>query len=112
MKKHLFTVSLLSVLLLATGCKQAEEKTRHIPTAPQMEARIDRSEPVKIVDVEQASGKPAPLKLSQIASEIEYYTVGDARFTVTQAIDIQQPAYLLPETRYSEQTIRVQGIGL
>lgn len=47
MKKHLFTVSLLSVLLLATGCKQAEEKTRHIPTAPQMEARIDRSEPVK-----------------------------------------------------------------
>ena len=88
MKKHLFTVSFLSVLLLATGCKQTKEKTRHIPTAPQMEARIDRSEPVKIVDVEQAAGKPEALKLSQIASEIEYHTVGDGRFTVTQAIEL------------------------
>lgn len=78
MKKHLFTISILSVLLLATGCKQTEEKVRHIPTAPQMKARIDRSEPVKTVDVEQAAENPVPLKLSQIASEIEYYTVGDA----------------------------------
>lgn len=74
MKKHLFTIGILSVLLITTGCKQTEEKARHIPAAPQMEAQIDRSEPVKIVDVEQASRKPAPLKLSQIASEIEYYT--------------------------------------
>ena len=51
MKKHLFTISILSVLLLATGCKQTEEKVRHIPTAPQIKARIDRSEPVKTVDV-------------------------------------------------------------
>ena len=88
MKKHLFTIGILSVLLITTGCKQTEEKARHIPAAPQMEAQIDRSEPVKIVDVEQASRKPAPLKLSQLASEIEYYTVGDARFTVTQAIEL------------------------
>ena len=72
MKKHLFTISILSVLLLATGCKQTEEKVRHIPTAPQMKARIDRSEPVKTVDVEQAAENPVPLKLSQIASKIEY----------------------------------------
>ena len=88
MKKHLFAIGILSVLLITTGCKQTEEKARHIPTAPQMEARIDRSEPVKIVDVEQAYENPAPLKLSQIASSIEYYTVGDARFTVTQAIEL------------------------
>ena len=88
MKKHLFTIGILSVLLITIGCKQTEEKARHIPAAPQMEAQIDRSEPVKIVDVEQATRKPAPLKLSQIASEIEYYTVGDARFTVTQAIEL------------------------
>ena len=55
MKKHLFTIGILSVLLITTGCKQTEEKARHIPAAPQMEAQIDRSEPVKIVDVEQAS---------------------------------------------------------
>ena len=111
MKKHLFTISILSVLLLATGCKQTEEKVRHIPTAPQMKARIDRSEPVKTVDVEQAAENPVPLKLSQIASKIEYYTVGDARFTVTQAIELpdsgafitfNNPTHLLPETRHSE----------
>lgn len=88
MKKHLFTFGLLSVLLLASGCKQAEEAKQHVPSAPQMEARIDRSEPVKIIDVEQALENPEPLKLSQIASRIEYYTVGDARFTVTQAIEL------------------------
>lgn len=88
MKKHLFTFGLLSVLLLASGCKQAEEAKQHIPSAPQMEARIDRSESVKIIDVEQALENPEPLKLSQIASRIEYYIVGDARFTVTQAIEL------------------------
>lgn len=88
MKKQLFTFGLLSVLLLASGCKQAKEAKQHIPSAPQMEARIDRSEPVKIIDVEQAIENPEPLKLSQIASRIEYYTVGDARFTVTQAIEL------------------------
>lgn len=86
MRKQFFTLSLLSVLLAATGCKQ--EMKPHVPTAPQMEARVDRSEPVKIVDVEQASRKTEPLKLSQIASEIEYYTIGDARYPVTQAIEI------------------------
>ncbi|MCD7848504.1 MAG: DUF4933 domain-containing protein [Parabacteroides sp.] len=86
MRKQFFTLSLLSALLAATGCKQ--EMKPHVPTAPQMEARVDRSEPVKIVDVEQASRKTEPLKLSQIASEIEYYTIGDARYPVTQAIEI------------------------
>ena len=58
--------------------------------------------PLKIVDVEQASRKPAPLKLSQIASEIEYYTVGDARFTVTQAIELPDSnAFITFTTRAS-----------
>jgi|GEM_PF-48068 len=73
-----------AMILEAEGTKQSQI----LHAEGQMEAQIDRSEPVKIVDVEQASRKPAPLKLSQIASEIEYYTVGDARFTVTQAIEL------------------------
>ena len=89
MKKQFFSLSLLSALLAVTGCKQQTGEAKpHIPTAPQMEARVDRSEPVKIVDIEQAFQKPEQLKLSQIASEIEYYTVGDARYPVTQAIEI------------------------
>jgi len=34
MKKHLFTIGILSVLLITTGCKQTEEKARHIPGRP------------------------------------------------------------------------------
>ena len=115
MKKHLFTISILSVLLLATGCKQTEEKVRHIPTAPQMKARIDRSEPVKTVDVEQAAENPVPLKLSQIASEIEYYTVGDARFTVTQAIELPDSGAFItfnnPRIYYRKQGIPSKRYG-
>ena len=115
MKKHLFTISILSVLLLATGCKQTEEKVRHIPTAPQMKARIDRSEPVKTMDVEQASENPVPLKLSQIASEIEYYTVGDARFTVTQAIELPDSGAFItfnnPRIYYRKQGIPSKRYG-
>ena len=59
MKKHLFTIGILSVLLITTGCKQTEEKARHIPAAPQMEAQIDRSEPVKIRRC--GTGSPAPV---------------------------------------------------
>ena len=115
MKKHLFTISILSVLLLATGCKQTEEKVRHIPTAPQMKARIDRSEPVKTVDVEQAAENPVPLKLSQIASKIEYYTVGDARFTVTQAIELPDSGAFItfnnPRIYYRKQGIPSKRYG-
>ncbi len=84
-----YIACLLPLLLLAAGCQPKQEKeARYVPKSLHMEARIDRSEPLKIIDVEQAIQHPAPLKLSQIASEIEYYTVGDGRFTVTQAIQI------------------------
>ena len=115
MKKQFHTLSILSALMMITGCKQAEEAKQHIPTAPQTEARIDRSEPVKIVDVEQASQKPEPLKLSQIASKIEYYTVGDARFTVTQAIELSDSNAFItfnnPRIYYRKQGIPSKRYG-
>ena len=84
-----YVACLLPALLLAASCQSKQEKKSvYVPKSLHMEARIDRSEPVQIIDVEKALQNPAPLKLSQIASEIEYYTVGDARYTVTQAIQI------------------------
>ena len=84
-----YVACLLPALLLAASCQSKQEKEPvYVPKSLHLEARIDRSEPVQIIDVERALQNPEPLKLSQIASEIEYYTVGDARYTVTQAIQI------------------------
>ena len=88
MKKQLIMLCGLATSLLMPGCGggKTEEVKPHQPTSPQMEARIDRSTPVAQVDVEQALLKPQELKLSQFASQIDYYIVGNAGFDVTQAI--------------------------
>ena len=88
MKKHVIALWGLAGLLLTTGCNEFGAGKKHIPTPPQFEARIDRSTPPARMDIEQALQQAKSLKLSQIASEIEYYRVGDATFTVTQAIAI------------------------
>ena len=75
-----YVACLLPALLLAASCQSKQEKEPvYVPKSLHLEARIDRSEPVQIIDVEKALQNPEALKLSQIASEIEYYTVGDAR---------------------------------
>lgn len=88
MKKHLIALCGLSGLLLVTACNKNKSEEQHIPTPPQFEAKFDRSAPPVRIDIGQALEKTKPLKLSQIGSEIEYYRVGDATFTVTQAIAI------------------------
>ena len=78
----------LAGLLLATGCCEFGTGKKHIPTGPQFEARFDRSTPPARIAIEQALQATKPLKLSQVASEIEYYRVGDATYPVTQAIAV------------------------
>ena len=55
------------------------------PTSPQYEPEYNSSTTPALIDIEKALYHPAMLKLSQIASKLEYYNVGDARYTVTQA---------------------------
>ena len=78
-----FATCLLFLALLLNSCQQ-----RNQPTSPQYEAEYNRSTTPALIDIEKALGHPAMLKLSQIASKLEYYNVGDARYTVTQAIAI------------------------
>lgn len=92
MKKQLIILCGLAASLLMPGCgggttgETAKEK--HEPTSPQLEARYNRSSPAVRVDVEQALKQPESLKLSQFASEVEYYIVGNAGFNVTQVISV------------------------
>lgn len=74
---------------LLSGCKEKEEKSEPIIAPPAKIGKVDTSVAPVRIDLEEALNKSAvPLKLSQIASEIEYYVVGDKSFTITQAITI------------------------
>ena len=72
-----------------SGCKQKEGKSTRPITPPKYEGKVDYSVAPTHIDLESAlNGEKQPLKLSQIASEIDYYIVGDGNFTVKQAISI------------------------
>lgn len=92
MGKHLVIICICAVCIgVFSSCREKEKTTKSIEqsASPKYSGQVDYSvEPIRI-DVEEAIDKPAsPLKLSQIASEIEYYVVGDGNYTVTQAIAI------------------------
>lgn len=94
--KTLFTlISVCTVCFsMLSSCKEkgkGEKEVKGPPpiTAPKYEGKVDYSVIPTRIDLEEALSKDrTKLKLSQIASEIEYYIVGDANFTVTQAISV------------------------
>lgn len=92
--KNIFTVLVSFPLFfcLITGCKNKGKDTEPsspIATTPSLITQIDVSTPPALINIEDAIQSDAePLKLSQIASSIKYYPVGDSRYTVTQAIAI------------------------
>lgn len=90
MKKHLILLSLcLACINLLCCCKDNSEKKLRPVTPPKYEGKVDYSVAPISIDLEEAINKDKePLKLSQIASEIEYYIVGDGNYTITQAIAI------------------------
>lgn len=79
-------------LSMLGGCKEKGAKeASSVPaiTPPKYEGKVDNSVVPTSIDLEKAlTVEPQSLKLSQIASEIDYYIVGDANYTVKQAIFI------------------------
>ena len=75
--------SVFPCIALKPDCQQ-----RISPPSPQYEPEYNSSTTPALIDIEKALNHPAMLKLSQIASKLKYYNVGDARYTVTQAIAI------------------------
>lgn len=88
MKKH-FTILCISLACLSTlGCRKENSEQKLPPvTPPKYEGKVDYTVTPTPIDLEEALSKDIkPLKLSQIASEIDYYIVGDGNYTVKQAI--------------------------
>lgn len=75
---------LLSVFGLS-GCRDRAYQ----PASPRYIANYDYAVPPARVDVESALQASTPLRLSQIASEIQYFTVGDITFPVTQVLAVK-----------------------
>ena len=68
--------------IISNGCVKQQ------PVIPLYEARYDHSEPVIRINIEKAMETPATFKLSQIASELEYFSAGDTKYPVKQVIAI------------------------
>lgn len=95
MGKGLFYVLSLVAICTTQGCKTDTKKEEtHQPGSPAYTATYNDSQPPILVDATHTD-KTEPLKLSQIGSQIAYYTVGDANYTVKQVISIPDSnAYL------------------
>lgn len=83
-------------LILLSGCKQKgedknyspTEEISHQPTGPQYTARYDRTKPVEMIDVESAISTSSDVRLSEVASTIEYFQVGDDKYPVTDVVAV------------------------
>lgn len=116
MKKLSIVTGLFLIAVGGAGCSGNQTAELHQPTSPQYVAKYDYSFPAAVVDLEQAlNTSAASLKLSQIASEISYYNVGDVRYTVTQAIALQDSNAFLtfnnPRLYYRKQGIPSKRYG-
>lgn len=80
----LYTI-LVFIVFAFYACREKEYQ----PASPRYDAKYDYSVPPVRIDVENTLTSPTPLLLSQIASEIQYFTVGDITFPVTQVLDVE-----------------------
>lgn len=95
MTKHLLLILLPILLIVVAGCKKQQaagtdsavgSTQSHQPLPPQYQAKYDRSvEPIRI-DIEKAITSSTPVKLSEVASSIEYYQVGDDKYPITDVV--------------------------
>lgn len=91
-----FPIILLAIILLVTGCKKKEASTEadisvaenYIPAGPLHTAVHDYSTPPERIDVESGIESSSPVRLSQVASNIMYYAVGDDKYSVTDVVAV------------------------
>lgn len=91
-------ISFLIILLLFAGCMQkesesssstTEEMNDYQPASPKYTARYDRTTPTARIDVESAISTSSTVRLSEVASSIEYYQVGDDKYPVTEVVAVK-----------------------
>ena len=96
MIKNISYCLFFALLILVSGCKQKNEtesstteETAYQPASPKYTARYDHSTPTAKIDVESAISTSSPVRLSEVASTIEYYQVGDDKYPVTEVVAVE-----------------------
>ena len=97
MKRNLPYNLLLVFLILFTGCKQkgketissVTEEAVYQPASPKYTAKYDKTNLTEKIDVESAISTSSPVLLSEVASTIEYYQVGDDKYPITDVVAVE-----------------------
>ena len=97
MKRNLPYNLLLVFLILFTGCKQkgketissVTEEAVYQPASPKYTAKYDKTNPTEKIDVESAISTSSPVLLSEVASTIEYYQVGDDKYPISEFVAVE-----------------------
>lgn len=110
-------------ILLVAGCgRQKASETEsdspqaapHQPLPPKYQARYDASVPPERIRIEKAMADSVPVKLSQVASTIEYYMVGDDKYPITGVVATNEGFITLnqPKLYLYRQGVRRKRVGL
>lgn len=111
----------LFAICILFGCKKSttNEETsvitdHHIPAPAQYTVRYDYSIPPERIDVESAMATSQSVRLSQVASHIEYYAVGDDKYPVTDVVAVEGGFIALnqPKLYLYRQGMKRKRVGL
>lgn len=121
MKYNLY-ILLSALLTIISGCKyKGEEQTSspaeqstYQPTPPQYTAKRDLTKPTETINVESTISTSTDICLSEVASSIEYYQVGDDKYPVTEvvAVDGGFIALNMPKLYLYRQGMKRKRVGL
>ena len=112
-----------TLILLAAGCGRQKasdaepaspQAAPHQPLPPKYQARYDASVPPERIRIEKAMADSVPVNLSQVASTIEYYMVGDNKYPITGVVATNEGFIALnqPKLYLYRQGVRRKRVGL
>lgn len=122
MRRDISCILFFIVLILLSGCKHKNETTvistteeiSYQPVSSRYTARYDRSKPIEKIDVESAISTSSAIRLSEVASTIEYFQVGDDKYPVFDVVAVDEGFIVLnkPKLYLYRQGKRRKRIGL
>lgn len=122
MRRDISYILFFAVLILLSGCKHKNETTiistteeiPHQPVSSRCTAKYDRSKPIEKIDIESAISTSSPIRLSEVASTIEYFQVGDDKYPITDVVAVDDGFIILnkPKLYLYRQGKKRKRIGL
>lgn len=120
--KHNSHLYFLVLLVLISGCQQKGKETvsspvetvTYQPAPPQYTAKRDLTKPTETINIESTISTSTDIRLSEVASSIEYYQVGDDKYPVTDVVAVNGGFIALnkPKLYLYRQGMKRKRVGL